>query len=132
MSEITPVNLSGAIPVLDDATPAAPNATGGDGVTSVHQTIVSNLDAPRLNRITTPDIVEFYRLRQVYVNRIAEKNAEPGVNVAAASLKSTISPDVLHIFVLAGWVEEVTKVSELTDEVLMMALQKRSIVEPDK
>lgn len=51
--------------------------------------------------------------------------------MTAASYKSTISADVLHVFVLAGLLSA-AKVSELTEEMLADAIMDRAIVDASK
>lgn len=111
-------------------------SNAGDGINAesqrtVRQTIVSHLEAPRLERITTAAIVDFCRLRTIYEQRVAEKNAEPGVKISATSYKSSVSLDVQHLFILAGWVSA-SKVSELTEQLIKGCIDERAVVEPSK
>jgi len=49
-------------------------AGAGPSSSTVRQTIVETVEAPRLEGITTADFVKFKQDREVYERRIAEKN----------------------------------------------------------
>ena len=106
------------------------NATH-DSSGAVRQTIVSNLDAARLERITTECIVEFRLLRAEYEQRVAEKNAEPSVNVTYASYKSSVSQEIQYLFVIVRWVPR-GNVADLTNDAINDYIAESAVVEPGK
>lgn len=98
------------------------------GTSTVKQTIVTNLEAPRLKGVSTKEFNQFFRLRELYEKQIAERNREPGLNLTATSYRASIDDSDLRIFLTAGWVEA-TDISSITEEQLRECVKKRSVRE---
>lgn len=88
-----------------------------DGVVS--QTIVTNLEAPRLNGISVIHFNKFLRLRKLYEKKVEEKNREPGVAVTATSYKASIDSKYLEMMVAAKWID-----ADSTDDISEAQLKK--------
>lgn len=91
----------------------------------VPQTIVANLDAPRLEGISTTHFVSFQRARQVYEQKVDEKNKEPGTSITKISYKSSIERKYLTMMITAQWIEA-TKIEDITEEGLKKVVEERS------
>ena len=79
--------------------------SGPDGNSStVKQTIVETLEAPRLNGISTQDFVKFKQDRAIYERRAAKKNYQDGVTVALTSYRNSIKNPILALMLRAEWV----------------------------
>ena len=100
---------------IESATPATPAAVAAP-------TPVLDDAPPGAERINKAYLIGLLRLRQVYENRVAEKNKEPGVNITPATQNRTISPEVLQIFVLAGWMAA-ARVKYVTEDMLKTAIE---------
>ena len=100
-----------------------------EGSATVRQTIVTNLEAPRLEGVSTKDFTTFLRRRELYEKQIHEKNNEPGVNVTPTSYKACIDDSHLKIFLTAKWVEAET-LEAITEEMLKECVKARSSHEP--
>lgn len=93
---------------------------------TVKQTIVANIEAPRLRGVSTKHFTQFYRLRQLYEKQIEEKNKEPGTSVNAVSYRASIDDADLKIFVAAKWID-VDDISKITEDQLKECVKSRSV-----
>lgn len=73
---------------------------------TVRQTIVESLEAPRLTGIEVRDFVLFKERRVIYERQFTEKSAEQRVPIPKISLRNSIDPNVLRLFIRANWVPE--------------------------
>jgi len=106
------------------ASPSKPQNMSGES--TVKQTIVTNLEAPRLKGVSTKDFNQFFRLREIYEKQIQERNREPGLNLNPTSYRASIDDSDLRIFLTAGWVEA-ADISSITEDDLKEGVKKRSI-----
>lgn len=95
---------------------------------TVKQTIVTNLEAPRLNGVSTKHFTKFLMERELYEKQVSEKNKEPGVDITPASYRASIIDEDLEIFVTARWVSSET-VSSVTEEELRKCIRDRAVRE---
>ena len=104
----------------------------GDGnrdASTVRQTIVETLEAPRLTGITTECFARFREERAIYERRVLEKNAQEGVHVEVTSYRNSIDESVLALMIRANWVDA-SDVEQLSEEQLQACVLERSRVDP--
>ena len=81
---------------------------GGDNLAQkasyMKQTIVANLEAPRLCGVQNKDVVKFKKERKLYLKQITEKNQNCDVQIIPISLHATIDDSMLRTFIFAGWI----------------------------
>ena len=103
---------------------------GPDGNSStVKQTIVETLEAPRLNGISTQDFVKFKQDREIYERRAAEKNSQDGVTVALTSHRNSIENPILALVLRAEWVAA-SDTDSITEDQIRSCIQMRSRIDP--
>lgn len=88
------------------------------------------MEAPRLAAISTADFVSFKHGREVYERRVAEKNADPNVQIQLTTYKDSITPAILEILALGDWVP-VDTVELITENNLKDCVLKHTNVDPD-
>ena len=98
---------------------------------SVRQTIVTNLEAPRLQGVALKDFVKFKKARELYEQQVEEKNRDPGTQIAATSYKASIDKALLRIMIAAEWVP-VSSLNELTEEHLVSCVAARAVYSPQE
>lgn len=96
---------------------------------TVKQTIVAHLEAPRLQGTTTKDFTKFVRERELYEKQVAEKNLSPDVSINAVTYKASIDDSILRMFMTFGWIPADT-VDEISEQSLKDCIQKRANREP--
>ncbi|CDF33359.1 unnamed protein product [Chondrus crispus] len=72
---------------------------------TVRQTIITNLEAPRLEGVATKYFTAFLKKRDLYEKQLAEKNREPGVHITPTSYRASIDDSYLRIFLTAKWIK---------------------------
>ena len=92
---------------------------------SMKQTIVAHLEVPRLKGTTTKEMNAFLRARDLYEKQIAEKNAQPDVNVPLVTYRAAIDDNFLRLFITFGWVAA-TNISDITEEDLKACIKNRA------
>lgn len=92
--------------------------------TTVRQTIVSSIEAPKLRGVSTKHFIEFRKNRELYEKQINEKNQEPGTRVPLISYKSSIENADLNIFIAAGWVSAAT-IDHITELQIRQCIEDR-------
>ena len=103
--------------------------SGQEGPGTVRQTIVETVEAPRLTDIDTSDFVMFKQKRVIYERKIAEKNAEEGVQVQLTTYRNSISRAVLEFFVSAGWLKA-ADAEAVTEEQLKELIERNARIDP--
>lgn len=103
-----------------------PDTTSG----TVRQTIVTNLEAPRLQGVATKHFTQFKRKRELYEKQLAEKNREPGSNFPVTSYRASIDDAYLRIFITAHWIKA-TSLEEITEEELVGCVEARASHDPE-
>eukprot|EP00737_Agarophyton_chilense_P000949 gb/GEZJ01001057.1/.p1 GENE.gb/GEZJ01001057.1/~~gb/GEZJ01001057.1/.p1 ORF type:complete len:583 (-),score=92.79 gb/GEZJ01001057.1/:1849-3597(-) len=98
--------------------------------TTVRQTIISNLEAPRLQGVATKHFTYFLKLRELYEKQISEKNRELGLTITPTSFKASIDDSLLKIFITAEWISA-TAVSEITEDELTKCIKERASFKPE-
>lgn len=98
------------------------------GPSTVRQTIVANLEAPKLKGISTKNFITFLRLREAYERDVDEKNKEPGVQLTPTSYKASVDRTQLKTFITAGWVKA-DKLEDITEEQIKECIKKRAVRE---
>ena len=96
---------------------------------TVRQTIVTNLEAPRLRGVSTKDFVQFKKARDLYEKQVAEKNREPGVSITPTSYLASIEDAFLRTFVAAKWVP-VASISDIQEEHLVACVEAKAVYDP--
>lgn len=89
------------------------------------QTIVTNLEAPRLEGISVSDFNKFLRLRRLYEKKIKEKSREPVVSVTAVSYKASIDYKYLEMMIAAEWIKADTS-EKITEQQLQDCVEERA------
>ena len=97
---------------------------------TVRQTIVETLEAPRLSNIRTEDFVKFKERRAIYERKANAKNQESGFEVPLTSYRDSIDESVLDLFVLSSWVDA-SCIEDITEEQLKAVIKDRSIIPED-
>ena len=92
---------------------------------TVRQTIVASLEAPRLKGTTTKHFNLFTRERDLYEKKLAEKNREPGVNVPATTFKASIEDNMLRLFLAFGWIDQ-NDIADVTEDELKECIRTRA------
>ena len=98
---------------------------------TIRQTIVETLEAPRLLGIEIRDFVEFREKRKLYERRLKEKNLEQNSSVPTTSLRNSIEDSVLKIFIRMRWIPE-TDMTSIKEESLKECIEHRSKIESKK
>lgn len=101
-----------------------------DGST-VRQTIVETLEAPRLTGIATADFLALKQTRTIYERRVQEKSVNQGIEIPTTSYRKSMENPVLKIFVTAQWVP-VSTVNEITKAHLKQYVDERASVKPEE
>ena len=96
---------------------------------TIRQTIVTNLEAPRLTGVSTKEFVKFKKARELYEQQVEEKNREPGVSIVATSYKASIESALLRIMIAAEWVP-VKSIDEITEEHLISCVEAQAVYKP--
>ena len=102
------------------------NSSNGQPST-VRQTIVETLEAPRLIGIETINFVEFKKKRTTYERQLSERNAEQNTCVPKTTLRNSIDDDLLRLFIQLGWVPE-DDIEKISEESLRICIEKQSEV----
>ena len=97
--------------------------------TTVRQTIVETLEAPRLSGVSTEDFVKFKNAREIYERRLEAKNKDEGINVGATSFRDSVDELVLGLMIRAKWIEA-TDVENVTESQIRECVKTRSSVAP--
>eukprot|EP00171_Calliarthron_tuberculosum_P000949 IDg949t1 len=79
-------------------------SSNGSGST-VKQTMLVGLEAPKLKNLSITDFIEFKRKRKVYEETVEEKNKENGFDIKLASYKISVEENVLHMMWKAKWIK---------------------------
>lgn len=95
---------------------------------TVKQTIVSNLEAPRLRGVSTQHFTTFLKERELYEKQLEEKNKDPGFKVSPTSYRASIDDEDLKIFITANWISA-SSVDEITEEELQKCVHSRAVRE---
>ena len=96
---------------------------------TIRQTIVTNLEAPRLTGVSKKEFVKFKKAREHYEQQVDEKNREPGVSIVATSYKASIESALLRIMIAAEWVS-VKSIDEITEEHLISCVEAQAVYKP--
>ena len=99
---------------VSDATPS-----------TVRQTIVATLEAPRLKGTTTKHFNLFLRERELYEKKLAEKNREPGVCISATTYYASIDDNMLRMFLAFGWINK-PRIGDISEEELQDCVRLRA------
>ncbi len=94
---------------------------------SVKQTIVESLEAPRLSNIDTEHFVKFLQLREIYENKVTEKRKEIGPEVPMTSYRTSIDKSVLELMVMAQWISA-NNVNGITEDQLRKCVRKKAVI----
>lgn len=94
---------------------------------TVKQTIVESIEAPRLKGVTTADFVKFREDRLVYERRVGEKNKEASVEIPLTTYRDSTPKAVLQLFVIAQWITA-DNVESISEEQISSCIQERSRV----
>ena len=105
---------------MNDQREPAPRST-------VKQTIVETIEAPRLENFEVPELVIFKEKRLVYERRVAQKNEDRSVNIPLTTYRDSVSENVLRMFVTAKWIQA-DSVQEMTEEQLRDCIEQRGRV----
>ena len=101
------------------------NASNTIASNTVKQTIVANIEAPRLKGVATADFVEFMRERKIYELAIQEKNKDPSTSITPISYKASVERNHLRVFISHKWLSA-NSVEEVTEENLQDCFKKRA------
>lgn len=74
------------------------------GPATFMQTIIADLEAPRLHLTFTSSFIEFKKRTQLYDKHFDERNKNSGAPIYPASLKASIDDSVFGGFLAAGWI----------------------------
>ena len=98
---------------------------------TVRQTIVETLEAPRLTGIEVRDFVLFKERRIIYERQISEKSAEQGSPIPKTSLRNSIDPNVLKMFIRANLVPD-TDVESISEASIEKCICERATIQFDR
>ena len=110
----------------------APSKDGSDkqGGGTVHQTILTNVEPPQLEGVSTKHFVTFMRKRDLYEKQVSEKNREPGTSVTPMSLRACIDDSYLRMFLVPKWIEA-DSIAKITEQQLRDCVRKRACFEAE-
>ena len=91
----------------------------------VRQAVVPFLEAPCLKGITTKDFVRFKKKRELYEDKLAEKNRVENTDTPATSYKASIDKLLLKNFLIARWILA-DSVDDITEEALRKCVDDRA------
>lgn len=91
----------------------------------IPHTIVADLDAPRLEGISTTHFSNFHRKREISERKIKERNKEPNTNRPLISYKASIERSFLQMMITARWITAETE-ENITEEELVEEVNTRS------
>eukprot|EP00171_Calliarthron_tuberculosum_P002686 IDg2686t1 len=106
-----------------------PNTPKAHKASTIRQTIIETIEAPRLSDITTASFVLFKQKREIYERVITEKKADANVQIPLTTYRSSIPKPMLELFLLANWVSA-TKLEDITEDHLRACVTERSRVDP--
>lgn len=98
---------------------------------TVRQTIVTNLEAPRLQGVATKHFTAFLKKRELYEKQVEEKNREPGVKITATSYRASIDDSYLRIFLTAEWIKA-ESLDKITEEQIKDCIKKKAFYKPEE
>jgi hypothetical protein len=106
---------------------------GTGAMTTIVTPIVASIEHPSLRRLGKSNIRTFLTEREAYVREITERSAQENGSIGRpVSLSFSIDPPVLESLVdLRQFGNHVTKVSEVTDELLLAWLEKHRDIKKD-
>jgi hypothetical protein len=106
---------------------------GTGAMTTIATPVVARIEHPVLRRLGKSNIRTFLTEREAYVREITERSAQENGSIGRpVSLSFSIDPRVLESLVdLRQFGEDVTKVSEVTDEVLLAWLENHRDIKKD-
>lgn len=99
-------------------------APHNEALSTICQTIITNIEAPKLTGASTQNFVEFKRKRELYEKQVQKRNKEPNNQVVPFSLRASIDDADLRIFIAAGWITAQT-IDSITEQQLMDCVSKR-------
>ena len=73
--------------------------------TTVHQTIVTNLEATRFTGAAINHFTAFQKKLVLYENQVNENNGEPGVKIIPTSYRASINDCYLRMCLTAHWIK---------------------------
>lgn len=110
--------------------PKTPRKLPCEGGSSVRQTIVTNLEAPRLQGISTKHFTNFQKKRDLYKKKVAEKNRDPEISIIPTSFRASLNDSYLRIFLTAHWIQAET-IDEITEQQLQDCIKERASFSPE-
>lgn len=111
----------------EEITVSTPKGTTGN---TVKQTILTNIEAPRLKGISTKDFIAFKRDRELYEKQVNEKNKDPNNKIPLTSVLASIDKRFLKTFIAAQWIS-VDSIDKITDALVTNCIESRTSREID-
>lgn len=87
---------------------------------------MSNIEAPRLQSVTTQDFTSFLKKRELNEKK-EEKNREPGAHYPLTSYKACIDDFPLKTFLTAGWIKA-ESISALTEDQIRDCIRREASI----
>ena len=97
---------------------------------TVKQTIVETLEAPVLRGVCTEHFAAFKRARELYEQKLEEKNQEASVRVTPTSYKNSVERSILRTMITAGWIKA-GSVDAITEDDIKNCVKARAVIDID-
>ena len=80
--------------------------------------LVSFIQAPKIKKLTQPDLIEFETKYSMYSRKVSEVNKERSADsqIKMASIRDCMDDNLLHVFCIMGEIEGASSVEEATTE----------------
>lgn len=93
---------------------------------SVKQTIITNVEAPRLRGVSVKHFIEFCKLQELPEKQILEKSIQTDSEITAPSIKASVEDADLETFIAAGWIRA-NNIEGITEEQLILCIKQKCL-----
>lgn len=91
---------------------------------TIKETVIRCVEAPRLKGVSTRNFIEFKRLRELYEKQIEEKGTQLQGDIIPTSYRACIEDVDLEIFLAAGWIKA-PSIDQLTEAQIRQCIDER-------